>query len=86
MILEVSCGNHRQLIHTESCALNLVTILVVLHSHTVIFPSASPDTTRLEGGGEREVEREREKMRRCLYYKMFSYCFLNDSCKGDAIP
>ena len=55
MTFEVSCGNHRQLIHTESCALNLATILVVLHSQTVSLPSASPDTTRLveESVGER---------------------------------
>ena len=58
MTFEVSCGNHRQLIHTESCALNLATILVVLHSQTVSLPSASPDTTRLveESVGERGGE------------------------------
>ncbi len=44
---DVSWGSHTHDMQTESCALNLVNILVVFHSQTVNFPSASPDTTKL---------------------------------------
>lgn len=66
MTFDVSCGNHRQLIQTESWALNRVNIRVVLHSQTVSFPSASPEITKLfrrrREGKERVYNREVSKI------------------------